>query len=155
MIKPLCPLCATRHTSTEFCSALGGLLGEVANRRTDKAMAREPIDEPAGGIAPFPQGHADLPPPLKASRDGKRVVQPAAAKGGQHESAGIRDCAGVTRETVSNVARKDDLEETTEDTGPPTFAPMTQAERSRKHYAANKEKRQLANKLRMRRNRDG
>ena len=104
-------------------------MSEVADRRTDKAMAREPVGPPVGVD--------DVSPPQpKASRGGKRVVQPAAAV-----------IVGVDVASGPDIA----VEATVVD-GKITSVrkvPMTQAERSAKHYEANREARKEANRLRM------
>ena len=71
MKAPKCRTCGDRHR-----------LGPCpdSGRPTDKAKAREPEDG-AGG-------DADLPQPLKASRGGKRVVEPAAPFANAPSSSG-------------------------------------------------------------------
>ena len=59
-----------------------------SGRPTDKAKAREPVDDTAGEVRVIPLPTPTAPPPLKASRGGKRVVEPAATL-----SEGVGDTA--------------------------------------------------------------
>ena len=70
MLLSKCRTCGNRHR-----------LGPCpdSGRPTDKAMAREPVDEATCKSSLQVQtagASGDLPPPSKASRDGKRVVEP-------------------------------------------------------------------------------
>ena len=66
---------------------------------TDKAKAREPIDDTVGGSA-------DAPQPLKASRGGKRVVEPLSPAERQRLWRTTGDVEGKRKSNTERMAAK-------------------------------------------------
>ena len=132
MRAPKCRLCGKEHYGQCKANDFVDAVMEESGRPTDKARAREPL-----GIA---GAFGDEPRSLKASRDGKRVVEPVVLSGEptQHDSD-----FGIVRAKNLKVTR---------DT--PHGPALTPAEKQKAYRERNAEEKREANKLRMRRKRD-
>jgi len=127
MKPPFQKNCQTYHHATERCPK--GICplprGYRSEGPTDKAKAREQVDDTVGG-------EADLPQPPKASRGGKRVVEPL------NEEVREKVKRGEISDTAAGVA-------------------LTAAQKQKDYRERHAERVREANRLRMRekRKRDG
>ena len=147
MKTPFQKNCQTHHEVWQPCPAGICFLprgSQDSGRPTDKAKAREPVDDMAGevGVVLLPASIA--PPPLKASRGGKRVVEPAAPLA-VYESE-VQKLADRTGMIIIDEASDGPME---------VYKPLTPAEKQKAYRERNPEEKREANKLRMRKKRDG
>ena len=154
MIKALCPLCATRHTSTEFCPALGGVLGEGAAKRLATGPENQ-SDRKVRGSTPPPSAtkvKKSSTAVLKETQSGVSLDSSTERAAGS--MLGSTPSLGASGASSGNQAPPVDFQTGTVKEPVNSFSEakraMTQAERSAKHYEANREKRKEANKFRMR-----